>query len=161
MTTALTKASASTNTNGEVEAICEKCQQQLEVSKTFFAFNSLYIVWRCPECGCRFIEPANNKASENERATANTTPSKRVSGNDMGPLRTNVRRPVEEELERKEMREARQTQRLYQKWQSLRQQGRTHLSWEEWIQRRLKQPPQRISKLLNAIQKIQKGDLHA
>jgi ribosomal protein L37AE/L43A len=161
MTTALIKASASTNTNGEVEAICEKCQRQLEVSKTFFAFNSLYIVWHCPECGCRFIAPANNKAPENERATSNASPSKRVIGNDMGPLRSNVRRPVEEALERKEMREARQTQRLYQKWQSLRQQGRTHLSWEEWIQRRLKQPPQRIPKLLNAIQKIHKGDLHA
>jgi|FaiFalFF_MnMetaG_3_1042247.scaffolds.fasta_scaffold04532_2 ribosomal protein L37AE/L43A len=157
MTTALIKASASTNTNGEVEAICEKCQRQLEVSKTFFAFNSLYIVWHCPECGCRFIAPANNKAPENERATSNASPSKRVIGNDMGPLRSNVRRPVEEALERKEMREARQTQRLYQKWQSLRQQGRTHLSWEEWIQRRLEQSPQRIPKLLKA---IQKGDLH-
>jgi len=155
MTLNLAKAPEA-HANSEVEAICERCQQQLEVSKTFLAFNSLYIVWYCPECGCRSIEPAENKAiNDNEREIANTP--ERVNGNDLWPLRSNIRRPVEEEIERRELIEARKTQRLYQKWQSLQQQKRTRLSWEEWLQRRSRQNPQRASKLLEA---IQRGDLH-
>jgi len=78
-----------------VEAICKQCQQQLDARETLFAFNTAYIVWCCPQCGCRFIAPANNKADDdNERTIVVNTPKRII--NDMKPWKSNVHRPVEE-----------------------------------------------------------------
>ncbi len=57
---AITASATKTADNGGSDLICHRCYQQLDFHSTILAFNTLYVLWQCPNCKCRSIVPVNS-----------------------------------------------------------------------------------------------------
>jgi predicted RNA-binding protein with PIN domain len=94
----------------EARPIC-LCRDELIPLVSFRAFGVAYFLWRCPNCGRRLIAPTVKKAVEDQKDHL-----KVVDSDDSdGYVKSNIRRPVEEAVVRKEISQERRARRLLQR----------------------------------------------